>query len=624
MECSFRKQNDPNNRLKTLGAEFAKRWQVPHDGMVDNMVMGTALAAKIEALYEQELTPNAIPYYRQLEQRTGIRFLPHSWLRGYKFIGEVRSITSTIRRLQEFGSAVHFRKGHLQLTENGRLITTRHWNEHDKKAKKIQHDLDQFLIGDALPTLVSMCLEGMLSIDLPQEGELLSFFSELKSYLKNPLKSLSWSTAFAVHLLLTSVLQVQGQDDIQTIGMEARNCFDRYMEQINWVNAHGTVSTLSLGVEGERPQPWPVTMANLKKINFLFRPHTFPAELTQADRELQTMLACWNPLCAGSFMLYTMYFCNLGGGVGMVDYMWQLRMVLHLFNAFRCHKVIRPGEVELLDWLHQQFLESKSIWEGGIPGKGQLTYRWRLAVGHTPTDARRQSEDSDRRLQHLREETVTPARSRARQAHDVTRKHVRSLGAQDCTSSYTRICLRDFANILPAGSSSLAADLGRTAPNIQMFQHSVRVGETLAAMGHDERVLATNLVCLGEILDQFVVSFFRMFDFAPFFDKDEWLRTVKNSNGGARSSRRGLGRRATAWEESEDNIERQGTLLGISEMILPVLDFHPESQDYETIPTMAAFMADYFNGVDRNNLMIFNPRNTTTKTNQAIPAQSPP
>ena len=122
------------------------------------------------------------------------------------------------------------------------------------------------------------------------------------------------------------------------------------------------------------------------------------------------------------------------------------------------------------------------------------------------------------------EETVTPARSRAKQAHDVIRKHIRTLTAQDFASSYNQICHCDFSD-LPDGSS--LANLGLTASNAQIFQHNARVDETLAAMENDERVLATNLVCLGEILDQFVVSLFQNFEFAPFFEKDKWLWNIK-------------------------------------------------------------------------------------------------
>jgi hypothetical protein len=81
---------------------------------------------------------------------------------------------------------------------------------------------------------MNMCDEGLLSIDLPRERELLTLFTEIKTFVKNPSQPVSWSFAFAIHALLTSV--IQGNDDVpvHSLARTAKGTFELYMDQVEW------------------------------------------------------------------------------------------------------------------------------------------------------------------------------------------------------------------------------------------------------------------------------------------------------------------------------------------------------------------------------------------------------
>jgi hypothetical protein len=58
------------------------------------------------------------------------------------------------------------------------------------------------------------------------------------------------------------------------------------------------------------------------------------------------MHAFWNPVMAGSYLLFGTYLCSIGLGAATVDAFGQLRFVLHLYNALRARKLV--DELELL------------------------------------------------------------------------------------------------------------------------------------------------------------------------------------------------------------------------------------------------------------------------------------
>ena len=81
-----------------------------------------------------------------------------------------------------------------------------------------------------LPNWANMCRHGIMSkVVLPREDELCPFFVQLKSYVNNPRKTVSWSFAFGVHAVLTSFLEVDAA--LPRIIDISKLVFDNYFQQ---------------------------------------------------------------------------------------------------------------------------------------------------------------------------------------------------------------------------------------------------------------------------------------------------------------------------------------------------------------------------------------------------------
>jgi hypothetical protein len=75
----------------------------------------------------------------------------------------------------------------------------------------------------------------------------------------------------------------------------------------------------------------------------------------------------------------------------MADGFAQLRMVLHLYNALEDVGLTPPKGRDTLEWLDKQFAESKAIWEGPKPTRGNFVRRWWICYGTDMKEAQRMS-----------------------------------------------------------------------------------------------------------------------------------------------------------------------------------------------------------------------------------------
>jgi hypothetical protein len=264
---------------------------------------------------------------------------------------------------------------------------------------------------DVMPSLMKMCDEGLLSVDLPRERELLTLFTEIKTFVKKRSQPVSWSFAFAIHALLTSVFEIQGNDDVHSLTRTAQGTFELYMDQVEWAKD-----------------------ASSRKL-FNLEEHSKLRALATAESlevtETETLRAAWNPLCAGSFILFISYSGNLQVGCTMLDTLSEFWTVLHLYNALRAVGLISPGDIEFLQWLDEQFGTCKAVWEGPKPARGKFVSRWWIAKGMTITQAKRMRE-STRSMVHTQGRSSLP--------HDSKTRMSASIEPKDLSKRYRRIC----------------------------------------------------------------------------------------------------------------------------------------------------------------------------------------
>jgi len=140
--------------------------------------------------------------------------------RGCPNIGGDRSILRTFRLLQGLSNVYRF---------PNRLVLNRgyfgpQWNEHSGKARKIQGDLVEYLMGDVLPFLFETCKIGLPSTRLPREQELLPLFVAVKAFLKNQRAPIPIALAFGIHTILTGVFEMQGDTDVHDVAAVSKVC----------------------------------------------------------------------------------------------------------------------------------------------------------------------------------------------------------------------------------------------------------------------------------------------------------------------------------------------------------------------------------------------------------------
>jgi hypothetical protein len=295
------------------------------------------------SMLEVPLQKEADCALRKLSNELGQK--SHSWLQNVAYIGKNRCITHTIHLLQILSQAIDVTQGRLQ-TQQGWFGQS--WKDRLVPASQIQIDTDALLMEDIMPALVSMCNEGMLSLSLPYQAELLTVFAQIKEYVDHPERPVSWPLAFAVHSLLTAVFEVQGPNHLTALAEASRRSFQKFNVQLGVAEEFRPMATLQNFVLCENG-------VNALRTLFLL------VEVDIVTTDTQELLAVWNPLCAGTFLSYVAYYVNLECGGTLMDSVGQLRAILSLFNALLQVSAIAPGQVQILDWILSVFKESNAI-----------------------------------------------------------------------------------------------------------------------------------------------------------------------------------------------------------------------------------------------------------------------
>lgn len=258
LECGFRNKSDPHNARATLAIKFCKQWKIPL-AMGQQTLLEVSHLVCLEVPLKMELDMNQ--QFLQLGSSFGIK--NHSWLPNSNYIGKGRSIIHTVRLLQGLSNVIEDRNGDI-MSKAG--VFGRQWDEGSRKATKIQHDMDDLLMADILPMLINMCHTGLMSSTLPREQELLPFFVSLKAFVKNPEQPISWTLAFSVHSLLTSIFELQGSNHMHSLAETAKQSFDLYMSQIEWTQQNSNGES--------RPNNWKSNLRCMQMLGYLVIPPT--------------------------------------------------------------------------------------------------------------------------------------------------------------------------------------------------------------------------------------------------------------------------------------------------------------------------------------------------------------
>lgn len=224
IECSFRSTNDPYNRVDEVIRSFSVRWQVNNRDLIARYSDMIRVAVQLETPIGQEHQTNQ-HFFQSAKQP-----LPNQWLQYYEHIGgEKRSIIHTHRLIQSLSYSI---EQSAELITSDSQTTTRlelkrgyfgkHFDETHCCATTIHDDLDEYVMGDVLPYLIDICMNGLVSTKLPREDELLPLFVMLKRLIQYPALPIPSSLTFGVHTLLTAIYEIQGDNDLRDISLATK------------------------------------------------------------------------------------------------------------------------------------------------------------------------------------------------------------------------------------------------------------------------------------------------------------------------------------------------------------------------------------------------------------------
>ena len=579
IETGFRNPSDDKSNTEPIVKAFCTKWKLNAAAIGGDFEQWKVLG-RFEAPLMVEMTLNQQIFGEMM----ALGLQPHSWLAPFKYIGgRDRCMMNTIRLLQGLSNVV--KKDQPLILKRGTF--GRQWDEGRKKATKICGDMDELLMGDLLPTLLLMCSNGMLSTKLPRESELLTFFTVLKSFTMSPEKSTPWSLAFSVHALLTSFFEMQGQNDIEKLGKVAKSCFDLYIHQLD-----SLIEQQNDSVQGKH---WRTNLDRLSYLRWLVHPVHNQGPLVEER-------AIWNPLCSGLFMEYVCFFGNLDSGIAMVDSFAQLRMVLHLYNAFLQIGALDAGNIPFLDWLHHTFKDCKGVWEGPIPKKGEFVKRFWISWGASIKNAQQSANATHTRLRGSTKFTsVQPPRVEYR---DMT-----PINPEDIATCFRHVCLHDFAGI----EDKYHTDLQRQrAEGSVVYELAVRANATMDTMENEQRILASNFIMIGHILNSFIVELFNVLEWT--LSIEQMVAETPNSIKAGRRVN-GSSVHPNSWEASDTNFRRDAMVTLLVERLLGPLDIVPTPDALvnfnpdRSLPRTAACLFAYFNKFDpgSSEVLFFSP-----------------
>ena len=310
--------------------------------------------------------------------------------------------------------------------------------------------------------------------------------------------------------------------------------------------------------------------------------------------------AIWNPLCAGLSMQYICFFGNLDCGMTMIDSFAQLRMVLHLFNAYVQIGAIGIGEIPFLDWLFDTFKDCKAVWEGPIPKKGEFVKRWWISYGASIPKAKQLATVTHTRLRGRTNSSTTSIRPPPR----LTYRDMTPIKAEDIAKSYRRVCLHDFEGV----EDQYHADAQRERnKGSQVYEFAVRSNDTMDSMESEQQMLASNFAAIGSNLNHFFVTLFDVLKWTSQIDQII-AATADSIKAGRRVN--GTSVHPQSWEASDTNMRRYNMATLLAEQLLGPLDVvfdEIQFQSRSIITRTIFFLQFFFEKISPNEVQFFTP-----------------
>ena len=371
MQCSFHNKGNLDYYAE-LKNKFSKKTGLTKE-QVEDLSFRVKLATDLEvqSSWEKEMEENKI-FHREI----GGKQLSHNWLRDHEFIGGSRSLLNTLRWLQTI----------ISISDNTKLLSKpgffgKIWDEDRNQADSIQGDMDELYCGSIVPELLEWCkprtdlrIKAVTLLDSisPYSEQTIPVKHMLNKHMKeNKNGPVPAHLAFGMHCLLTSIIEMQGNEDVTRHALNAKKSWTALFNQLE-----------TRAKNDDIPNHFSFFVNVLRFVNL----RHLPSEIGEPSTPTSSLMAFFNPLMAGSYLLFANYVMGIALGSCTVDSIGQLRFVMHLFNAFK--RVGLLNDVPLLKETYTVFKDSKALWVlKEKPDVGEFCKRFLIAWGFNLKEA---------------------------------------------------------------------------------------------------------------------------------------------------------------------------------------------------------------------------------------------
>lgn len=566
MECSFINPSDEWNRKDSIVGEFCRKYEVDDTGsaQIEELFVCISQMTILEIPMKPEVTTSLNQFRATLERETGKPHKSHSWLPQMDFVGGDRSIHRTVRLMQLFAGAID--KSRAQGRTLGPANKGMFGTLTDRPSKF--SDMDELLMSHLLPHWANLCRYGILGkVELPRISELSPLYVQLKSFVENPRRSVSWSCAFSVHAVLTGIFEVAAER--QHVTDLSKHVFDTYFAQVK--------HTLKvMNNEKSSNMKKSKAMHNIAMVSFL---ENFGLSAL-GDK------AMWNPLCAGTNLSILDFFGNLEGGCAVIDCQAQLRIMMYLYHGLIINGIMEEDSVPFLQRLYEGFKDCKALWQGSLPSRGELVKKFWISFGMGLSHSKRMSEYA-RRL--ARGGPVSPAGVFAEGLQHYGRgRTMKPIEPSEISTAFRRICERDFEDVIDKYHTP---EQRKRSSHTEQYVVAVRVNDVLDHLEEEMKLHSVNFISAAYHLEQFVCSITRVLQW------DSLLETFNQTT----------------------NLDtRQGFAIIFAQHLLGALDFAHDPLNYQfrnapmltrQAPTLfhglCGFLDMYFSRVPPENVLWF-------------------
>jgi len=546
MECTFLNPSDEWNRMDSIVGDFCRKYEVDAEGsaQIEQIFAGIRHITILEIPIKPEITSDLHRMRATLERETGKPHNSHSWLTPHMaFIGGDRSIHHTVRLLQLFAGAVD--KCPLEKTLGparkgmfGRLT------DYPSKFS----DMDELLMSHLLPNWVNMCRHGIVGkAKLPHSSELSPLFLQLKSFVDNPRRSVSWSCAFSVHAVLTGIFEVATER--QHITNISKLVFDNYFTQVQ-------KSLKALSIEKASSMTKSPAMQNIVMVSFL---ENFGLNVYEES-------ALWNPLCAGTNLSILDFLGNIEGGCAVIDCQAQLRIVLYLYHGLVINGMMQEDEIPLLHILYKSFKNCKALWQGSLPCRGELVKKFWVSFGMGLKESKQMSESARLLAQGG---PVSPGGVFHEGLKHCRGRKMKPIEPSEISTAFRRICDRDFSDVVDKYHTP---EQRKRSSHTEQYVVAVHTNDTLDHLDEEVQLHSVNFISTAYNLEQFICSLGRVLQW------DSLLETFKQTS----------------------NLDmRQGFAIIFAQHLLGALGFAPDplNHQFRNAPMLTRQAPTLFHGV---------------------------